>query len=484
MGSLPVRVEINIDSDLKSSASFVIETILAVLGSSVSDGSRSSSPGNVMQVIYGRELNDGHDPAITIPFERAAWDQPVLPRPGFERIPGRRAVAMSHDVVASAFWFLSGLDEHRLGRLDDLGRVPYTESIFTRLGISPLIAPVNSVIAAFRLALEALAVDGPRPVYPGSRRFAVGLSHDIDALRRWTPRGYAVQASRILRAASKRDGLGAREAARSTLAALPHVPLGEDPFWTIPKIVQTELRHEARSTFFIKTAFTHSFDGADRRSYFRLLPRAIAIANDSGSEIGVHGTHLAATSGPELRRQAALVAKYSGSSCRGNRFHNLRFLPGITEKVIGEAGLQYDSSLGFAEQEGFRRGITFPHFVYDPVGRTAVPVLEIPLALMDTTLIADRYRYLEKEDAWAAITSVLGKVKLDGGAVAILWHNDQIDGSVTRGLGGLYEQMVEWIVTEGGWATTVGELAEYWIESKSRPAALLPTNLGSTWSRR
>src|SRR5437870_901159 len=85
------------------------------------------------------------------------------------------------------------------------------------------------------------------------------------------------------------------------------------------------------------------------------------------------------------RRLTALT----GAAVRGLRFHNLRGGYG-TLPAVAAAGFEYDSSLAFAEEPGFNAGIARPFRPYDWSQDRPLDLIEIPLAIMDTSLLSHR----------------------------------------------------------------------------------------------
>jgi hypothetical protein len=70
----------------------------------------------------------------------------------------------------------------------------------------------------------------------------------------------------------------------------------------------------------------------------------------------------------------------------GNRYHFLKFLPHQNYTEIEYAGLKFDSSLGFAEEIGFRNNYGQPFKPFNFSTKKAYNFVECPLHIMDTTL--------------------------------------------------------------------------------------------------
>ena len=102
--------------------------------------------------------------------------------------------ALPGDLVASAFYLLARWDELRVGERDRFGRLPLAASAFARIaGLDLADPPVEGYLSVAR-----------RPAHPSPTRWRVALTHDIDRLRRRTPKGLAGIARRRGRAASPR----------------------------------------------------------------------------------------------------------------------------------------------------------------------------------------------------------------------------------------------------------------------------------------
>jgi hypothetical protein len=146
----------------------------------------------------------------------------------------------------------------------------------------------------------------------------------------------------------------------------------------------------------------------------------------------------------------------------GMRYHYLRCLYHETLPLLDLAGFAYESSLAFAEREGFRCATAFPFHPYDLREDAPLSLLELPLAVMDTTLQAPKYRDLSPRQTYEAAWSVLERVRRSGGGVSILWHHNRFHPYLGRGYGEAYWALVEWARERGALLCGAGELARSW----------------------
>ena len=85
--------------------------------------------------------------------------------------------------------------------------------------------------------------------------------------------------------------------------------------------------------------------------------------------------------------------------------------------------------------------------------------MEVPLALMDTTLAEPQYLGLSAEQAEVRALSLLDRAAEDGGGFSILWHTNRFDRATAAGWDRLYERILDGVVERGGALITGAELA-------------------------
>ncbi len=385
--------------------------------------------------------------------------------------------AVPFDLVASAFALLACWDERTTGERDKHGRLPYAASMFAVNPALRIDAPAVDVYVALLRAvlaprLVALGLE-PQPAAgwmwdtgKAGAGHAVALTHDLDNLWRWTARGFAATGYRSARAV--RHGNGA--VLRRELGDLGdwftrHLPRRTDPFWTFPQLLGGEDARGISSTFFVIARHTHHSDGNQPETYRKLRPQALALLRRHGREIGLHGNDSDRLGLAPLSDDRSLLAGQAGTEVRGIRYHYLRCLYHETLPLLEQAGFSYDSSLAFAEHEGFRCGCSFPFRPYHLGEERPLDLVELPLTVMDGTLQEPHYRGLDAAGAERAAAAVLDNVARSGGAVSILWHNNRFDRRVSRGYDGVYWRLVDRALREGAWATSAGAVVTRWREA-------------------
>jgi hypothetical protein len=325
------------------------------------------------------------------------------------------------DVFGGAFFMLTRYEEVALGVRDAYGRFPATASVAHREGF--LGVPIADAYAA--LLWTALQRLWPR-LERRRREPRLSLTHDVDHplafLGRSVPRQLAGDA--IVRRDFRLAGRRVRSWAARGRADYRH-----DPYNTFDFLMEVSERHGIASAFyFLATKDATSLDGfyTLEHPWIRSL---ITRIHERGHEIGFHaGFHTyrdAERTDEEFRRLLA-VAGELGVSQRlwGGRQHYLRWENPSTWSNWDRAGLDYDSTLGFADRVGFRVGTCHEFRTFHLRERRPLNLRERPLHVMDRTLFD--YMKLGPEAALDAVLDVARACRRADGTLTMLWHNSAL----------------------------------------------------------
>ncbi|MSO44296.1 MAG: glycosyltransferase [Thermoleophilia bacterium] len=332
--------------------------------------------------------------------------------------PCAAAESIPGDLVASAFYLLARWDEYRVADRDRFGRLPFARSAFGVIeGLDIEDPAVEGYLATLRRALAR----------PDPTAWTVYLTHDIDRIRRRTPKGLA--------RAVKHKGLGA---VRDLT--------GHDPWNNLPDLLETTWRRGLRATVFLIGRNAHTRDGTPRRTYERQRQSLAAAVHAAGGEVALHAAFASSESGEALRAELDVLRQEAGD-VRGVRFHYLRFRYHDTPLRVERAGLGYDASLGFSERPGFAAGYARPFRPWIVGEERAANIVLVPLAVMDTTLHA--HLGLTADEARERALTVLDVVRRVGGRVALLWHNTYLADDRAPGYGRLWEELLDELQARG-----------------------------------
>jgi hypothetical protein len=173
-----------------------------------------------------------------------------------------------------------------------------------------------------------------------------------------------------------------------------------------------------------------------------------------GKEIGLHGIDawLDAASGISEKE---IIREMTGQDPVGVRIHWLWWLE-TSFQDLEAAGFKYDSTWGYNETVGFRSGTTQ---AFVPPG--VKNILELPLNIMDTSLLASGRMGVSEEAALALIGEILTVVKEWGGVLTINWHTRSL--SPERNWDSLYITLLDMLKKENPWFATAREASDWFL---------------------
>lgn len=154
---------------------------------------------------------------------------------------------------------------------------------------------------------------------------------------------------------------------------------------------------------------------------------------ERGHEIGLHPSFHSYQDVKQLSKerrtlQRVMLEEGIEQERLGSRQHYLRWQSSVTAKNLEAAGLDYDSTLSFADQVGFRSGVCYEYPLYDLVDRKTLNLIEKPLIFMDGTLLESNYNGISNEIEFnERVESLVNAVKHFNGEFVFLWHNYYFD---------------------------------------------------------
>lgn len=333
----------------------------------------------------------------------------------------KNSLKINYDIVAASFYFLSSWQEIHCDKKDKYGRFYFKESFQHEYDLIR-VPVVNYYFDILRTAIEErTGKKVNRRLWPDSP-FCVFLSHDIDTIH----------------SGLKKDIKNELKA--GNLHKIPSLIYrrmrGKDSWNNIDDVVKIERELEVKSSFYFlpkKDEENADYELSDVQPYFDLIEAA-------SSEIGLHGS---LGSGYNLTLLNEEI-KALNRNVFGNRFHYLNYDAKITPPILEATSLKYDSSVGFAEQIGFRNGICFPFREYNFDTGKAYNHLQIPLTIMDTTLMDEELMgNFTHTQTQKQIYDLINEVEKFGGVMTVLWHNTYFTNYKYAGWGDRYIDLVK-----------------------------------------
>lgn len=350
------------------------------------------------------------------------------------------AVNGKPDYWFTAFYLMAAIQEYGNPEADNLGRFPYKASYQAHFKN----ATVNLVQLCFDLIVDTTP-QLKEYITIHARKSGFLLTHDIDAIYHgWKEDGkYLLTTGKPLHFIKL-----------AFLAAI------HKPHWfNIDKILSLEKRYGFRSVFYwiVEKGFENGLPNADYRFTDHKIAAAIQRVEQAGSENGLHKSLTTRTLKSEWDE---MKAHYP--SAFGHRYHFLKFNWHQACNAIVDAGITFDTSLGFAETIGFRNSYGLPYRPFDPSTGNTFHFVELPLAIMDRTI--QQYMKLPVEEAARQVIGFLEDNKSNA-VFSILWHNAFFENFKYNGYPALYIKLLEYFYASDFVCYTQQELVHNYLTS-------------------
>lgn len=371
-------------------------------------------------------------------------------------------IIIPSDIIADAFYFLSLFEEFVTVERDQLDRFEYKNSLLGKLNFHnrPVVAEYAIILQRSLQRFRKSVDDIPR--YDG-KKYAVCLTHDIDYLSKWSP-GIAYQeiVKYFLLNQTKKSFSNRINRVQYFLKSVFEK---NDPYKiSFNKIIELEKKRDFTGTYFIKAG------GNDKRDVTynlqnKFLKKRIDELKSFGNEIGIHPSFNAYLNNDMLSREQNALSRISEQSIKTNRQHYLRLRYPDTMRILEQNNIAYDSTLGFAEMNGFRNGTCHPFLPYDLEKNRVMNFWEVPLHLMDGTL--KDYRGFDGERSLDEIQNLRSIISAHNGVYTILFHNNIYDRYTFEGWNELFDNFLHSISHDDALVTTIPNTVTAWIKSLS-----------------
>jgi hypothetical protein len=471
---MSARVYVDIPGPLRERAIYA----LGLLFEGVGIGAAIVNDAGVADVVYAAKQPESG--ALWIPaIECDAWDAvEVLPTDigGLPFLIPTGAEARQ-DLVFSTYSYVTGAGEKSLPK--DTWGVPIAfHAQFRNFALDRV--PVVARYCA-RLS-ESLRQHKPETLsdcverWPNGKRYAVVVSHDVDAPFSSLRPGYlAGRVSKLVGAGQWTAlPLAAGAVLKSLLLHAIHArpPAHRDPNLRFADWVSLGRDLGFFPTFYlaVRTAADPSGTAVDVSYDFR-HPALLAQLRDAinqGAEIGLHASICARESADRLIEEKAwLEHALGGYRVRGLRHHFWAMDPAVPERTSdlhAAAGFEYDSSLGLNDTRGFRRGMAWPFHPFNREKNRRTPTLQVPPTLMDGGVF---YRDVSPQVGETTVREHFRDVFDCGGAAVLDWHMEQMNPTRLRQAGPILVRVLRDLAEDSDiyWTTAAG-MAEWWQERR------------------
>ncbi len=341
----------------------------------------------------------------------------------------QQEIEIGIDIFGSSFFMLTRYEELVLPDRDNHDRFPIESSLAFKSGFTdqPI---VNYYTELLWWGLSNLWQDLIRK----DRQFKIYVSHDIDNLLEyaWQPipqflRSLAVDVlkHRSLSQAVNRTIVCFFEKLGFVRKGNKFI-LRKDPYNNLVKIAGVNRKNGLRGSFNFIAGNTEKKHDAFYELEWEWIISILVDLQKTDQEIGLHPSYRTFRDANQVKSelktlQKSCISAKTNQAKWGGRQHYLRWSNPETWQNYEDAGLTYDSSIGYAEQPGFRSGVCYEYPVFNLNTRKKLKLRERPLILMDASVLD----YMN--GSWALIKDEAIRfaniIRLFSGDFILLCHN-------------------------------------------------------------
>ena len=400
--------------------------------------------------LFVRPAEKRYQPAD---FESSMVDGPVTDERGHLRfdLPGFSAWMLSRVEETEAFCGWRVVD-----RFMPACSLMEQHELTSRPVVDVLIDRFCREIVALRDRRGMRTPEISRP-WPGGKKVAVAISHDVDLLDGRTALWARKLFWRMKMTKAKLHGdLPAAKALADRIARWSRGK--DDPVWSLPNWLDEETEKQIRATYYFFGLRTNlSLEGRRYHAKHPRLLRAFTMLAERGCEIGLHAASHFADRETSLRGQLQRLNAASPVPIRSvrNHFLNVRFPD--TWTMMSNLGLANASNVAwFGGVNGFRAGTSFPYVPGElPCCSESNGLVEVPFQVMDASKITDVPRFVD------AALSMYREAKNVGGSFVINFHTDYFDEIEAPGVHEAYRKIVAELVSDSdAWIAPISEIAD------------------------
>ncbi len=317
------------------------------------------------------------------------------------------------DIISATFFMLTRWEEYANKERDAHNRFAAVSSVAFKNGFleRPI---VNEYVEILWAILLQCGYTGEKKKW----KYTIVPTHDVDRPYLWTTKldGIKSIASAVLK---QRNFFDAKLMLKSFID-------GVDPYDTYDLFMDLSEKENIKSYFFFMAGGTSSYDNRYSLNddiIITLIKKVI----ERGHVIGLHPSYNSFDNRDMIAEEKEKLSKVSSENIECGRHHYLRFSIPYTWQIWEDIGMEWDSTLSYADSSGFRAGICFPFPVYNILSRKMLHLIERPLIVMEGTVIG--YENLTLEECILKCRKLKNEVKKYNGEFIFLWHNSSFNTS-------------------------------------------------------
>ena len=333
------------------------------------------------------------------------------------------------DIFSASFFMLTRWEEYVNKNRDTHNRFPAYESLAYKQGF--LDRPIVNEYVEW-LKQELLKLDNSLKFK--EREFELILTHDVDVTYKYSSLlkgGKEIVGDIIKR---KNPILALKNLSTKVLT---HLKLEKDPFDTYNYLMNISEQTGVKSYFFLHSSSSAKQD-INNDKYLKQIAKNILA---KGHYLGYHPSYDAYNNFKLFVSDKEKIENKIGKKLTFGRAHFLRFEVPTTWQIWEDAGMEWNSTLSYADKEGFRCGVCYEYSVFNILTRKKLQLKERPLVVMEGSF-ATYQSNIKPEEMESKITQLVNEVKKYNGEFVFLWHNSSFNTAMWKKYQAIYEKVI------------------------------------------
>ena len=316
---------------------------------------------------------------------------------------------LSFDILAASFYLLSRYEEYLPYKTDMYGRYGHENSIAYKEGFLDL-PLINLWIKELKKIIQQKF---PHHIFPDTT-FHFLPTYDIDIAWSFKNKGLLRNAGGFARSFLKGD-TGSIQERFSVLRGKK-----KDPFDAYDWMDELHAKYKLNPVYFFLVA------SANGKQDKNILPsvkemQGLIRQHSNRYNIGVHPSWQSGDAPSLLVKEVECLEKITAQKINSSRQHFIRFVLPNGYRLLLNAGIEKDYSMGYGSINGFRASVASPFFWYDLEREQTTSLLLHPFCFMDANSFYEQ-KY-SPQQGLQELQRFYKVIKQVDGTMITIWHN-------------------------------------------------------------
>jgi hypothetical protein len=318
------------------------------------------------------------------------------------------------DIFASSFFMLTRWEEYVNKNRDKYNRFSATQSLAFKNGFLD-----RPVVNEYVEMLKNILLKFDNSLKFKEYKYQLVLTHDVDTIFKYSTLKSGLR--EIIGDIIKRRNL--KLAIKKFLKKIKvHLNLEKDPFDTFKYLMDVSEENNTKSYFFLHSSNSSKFDIDNSRNLKKIADKIF----ERGHFLGYHPSYNAYNNEELFKQDKEKIENIINQKLTFGRQHYLRFEIPITWQIWENNNMEWDSTLSYADKEGFRCGVCYPFSVFNILSRKKLHLKEKPLIVMEGSFTTYQPN-INPQEMEQKIVKLIDKVRKYNGEFVFLWHNSNFN---------------------------------------------------------